>query len=122
MEILLKIIIGLVAFIHLYIFIFEVFMWESRGPKVFRSFPKDLFPRTKALAFNQGVYNLFLAAGLIWTFFINNAVWRDNIALFFLGCVFIAGLAGAMTERKILFVQSLPALIGIVLLIISKQT
>lgn len=113
-----KVLIGLIAFIHFYIFIFEAFLWEKRGPKVFSSFPKDLFPKTKELAFNQGVYNLFLAAGLLWTFFITDALWAKNIALFFLGCVAIAGLAGAMTERKILFVQTVPALIAITLLLI----
>lgn len=114
MEIAIKIIVGLVAFIHVYIFIFECFLWETRGPKVFGSFPKDLFPKTKALAFNQGVYNLFLAAGLIWTFLIEDTIWQTNISLFFLGCVALAGMAGAMTERKIFFVQSVPALVGII--------
>lgn len=114
-----NIIIGLVALIHLYIFTFECFMWESRGPKVFRSFPKDLFPQTKAMAANQGVYNLFLAAGLIWSFFIADAEWSRNVALFFLACVAVAGIVGAMTaERKILFVQTVPALIGIILLLL----
>lgn len=117
MELLIKIIIGFVAFIHAYIFVFECFLWEVRGPKIFKRFPKDLFPKTKALAFNQGVYNLFLAIGLIWTFFIEDQLWQQNIALFFLGCVFVAGLAGAMTERKIFFVQSVPALLGITLMV-----
>lgn len=113
MEIVINVLVGLVAFIHLYIFIFECFLWEVRGPKIFRNFPKDLFPKTKALAFNQGVYNLFLAAGLGWTFLIEDQAWQTNIALFFLGCVVVAGLAGALTERKIFFVQSFPALIAI---------
>lgn len=111
-----SIVIGIIAFIHLYIFVFEAFLWEQRGPKVFKSFPKDLFPKTKALAFNQGVYNLFLAAGLIWVFFIKDAAWQAHIATFFLGCVAVAGLAGAMTERKILFVQTVPALVALGLL------
>lgn len=67
-----NILIGLVAFIHIYILTFEMFLWESRGPKVFSNFPRDLFPKTKALAANQGLYNGFLAAGLIWTFLIEN--------------------------------------------------
>lgn len=114
-----NIIIGLVAFIHIYILWFEMFAWESRGPKVFRSFPKDLFPSTKVMAANQGLYNGFLAAGLIWTFFISDPVWRVNVALFFLGCVAVAGIYGAMTaDKKILMVQTVPALIGIVLLLI----
>lgn len=112
-----QVFIGMIALIHLYIFVFEAFLWEKRGSKVFKSFPVELFSKTKALAFNQGVYNLFLAVGLAWTFFINDAKWANNIALFFLGCVAIAGVAGAMTERKILFVQTVPALLAIGLLL-----
>lgn len=116
-----NIIIGLVIFIHLYIFIFETFAWESRGPKVFKNFPKELFPQTKAMAANQGLYNLFLALGLIWTFFIQDVIWQTNISLFFLGCIVIAGIVGALTaEKKIFFVQSVPALIGIVLILACK--
>lgn len=116
MGIIIQILIGLIAFIHFYIFVFECFLWEIRGPKVFSSFPKELFPKTKALAFNQGIYNLFLALGLVWTFFINNISWKTNIAVFFLSCIVIAGFAGAMTERKIFFVQSAPAIITLLLL------
>ncbi|MFT5647327.1 MAG: putative membrane protein, partial [Aureispira sp.] len=72
MDIVIKILIGLVAFIHCYIVWFEMFAWETRGKKVFKSFPEELFGQTKALAANQGLYNGFLAAGLIWTFFIQN--------------------------------------------------
>jgi len=118
MDIAIKVVIGLVAFIHVYILWFEMFAWESRGPKVFRGFPKDLFTPTKAMAANQGLYNGFLAAGLIWTFFITNAEWSSNIALFFLACVAIAGLYGAATaDKKIIFVQTVPASIGIILIL-----
>jgi len=114
------IVIGLIALIHLYILWFEMFAWTTRGPKVFRQFPKDLFEPTKAMAANQGLYNGFLAAGLIWTFFIENAEWSDNVALFFLGCVAVAGIFGALTaSKKIFFVQALPALIGIGLVLAS---
>ncbi|MEM6772530.1 MAG: DUF1304 domain-containing protein [Bacteroidota bacterium] len=110
------IIITLVALLHLYFLWFEMFAWESSGPKIFRGFPKELFPQTKSMAANQGLYNGFLAAGLIWTFFINDPEWQDNVALFFLGCVAVAGIYGALTvEKKIFFVQALPALIGILL-------
>ena len=120
MELFAKIIIGLVAFIHLYIVWLEMFAWTTRGPKVFRNFPKELFKPTKALAANQGLYNGFLAAGLIWTFFISNTEWCTNVALFFLGCVFIAGVYGTVTaSKKILFVQAIPALIGIVLVVVA---
>lgn len=91
-------------------------MWERRGPKVFKSFPTELFSKTKALAFNQGVYNLFLAAGLAWVLFIKDPVWQTNIATFFLGCVVAAGAAGALTERKIIFVQTVPAVIALLAL------
>ncbi len=119
MEIAAKVVIGFIAFLHIYIMWFEMFAWESRGPKVFRNFPKDLFTPTKALAANQGLYNGFLAGGLIWTFFIEDALWAKNVGLFFLACVAVAGLYGALTaDKKILFVQTVPATIGIVLLLI----
>ena len=115
-----KIVIGLVAFLHLYFMYFEMFAWTSRGPKIFKQFPKELFEPTKTLAANQGLYNGFLAAGLIWSFFITDQQWQINVALFFLGCVLIAGIYGALTaSKKIFFVQGLPALIGIVLLLIT---
>lgn len=113
------IIIGLVALLHLYFLWLEMFAWETRGPKVFRGFPKELFPQTKTLAANQGLYNGFLAAGLIWTFFISDPIWKDNVALFFLGCVAVAGIYGALTaDKKIFFVQALPALVGILLVVV----
>lgn len=119
MELLIKILIGLIALIHLYILWFEMFAWESRGPKVFRSFPRDLFAPTKAMAANQGLYNGFLAAGLIWTFFIQDVEWSKNNALFFLGCVAVAGIYGALTaDKKILFVQTVPAIVTIALILI----
>ncbi len=121
MEILIKIIIGLIALIHTYIMWFEMFAWETRGRKVFRNFPADLFTPTKVLAANQGLYNGFLAAGLYWTFLIENAEWRTNISLFFLSCVAVAGLYGTFTaSKKIFFVQALPALIGILLVFLNR--
>lgn len=122
MKLVSKIIIGLVALIHTYILWFEMFAWTSRGPKVFTSFPPDLFEKTTALAANQGLYNGFLAAGLLWTFFIADAKWRKNIATFFLSCVAIAGIYGALTaETKILFVQTVPAVLGLITLFLSKE-
>lgn len=84
--------VGLVAFIHIYIMIFEMFLWTKRGPKVFSSFPKDLFEKTTALAANQGLYNGFLAAGLIWSLLISDPGWSQNVATFFLACVAVAGV------------------------------
>ena len=118
-----KIFIGLIAFIHTYIMIFEMFLWEARGPKVFSSFPKELFAPTKTMAANQGLYNGFLAAGLIWAlFFIKDIKWKNNVALFFLACVAVAGIYGAFTASpKIIFVQTIPALIAIASLYILKS-
>ena len=122
MEIAIKIVIGIVALFHLYVMWLEMFAWTTRGPKTFKNFEKELFPKTKSLAANQGLYNGFLAAGLIWTFFICNPEWRFNVSLFFLICVSVAGIYGALTaDKKIFFVQALPALIGIVLLVFSPR-
>ncbi len=98
-----------------------MFAWTTRGKKVFKTFPKDLFEPTKALAANQGLYNGFLAAGLIWSYFISNAEWQINIRLFFLGCVAVAGIYGALTaDKKIIFVQTVPAVLAIVAVLFFK--
>lgn len=122
MEIAAKIVIGLVALFHIYIMWLEMFAWTTKGPKSFKNFDKELFPKTKALAANQGLYNGFLAAGLIWTFFICNKEWHFNVSIFFLVCVAVAGIYGALTaDKKIFFVQALPALVGIGLLVFSPK-
>lgn len=119
MEIAIEVLIGIIALLHLYFLWFEMFAWTTKGPKVFRNFPRDLFAPTKSMAANQGLYNGFLAAGLIWTYFINDLVWRENVALFFLGCVLVAGLYGAISvSKKIMIVQGLPALVTIILILL----
>ena len=120
MRYLADILIGLVALLHLYFLWFEMFAWTTKGKKVFRNFPPELFEPTKPLAANQGLYNGFLAAGLIWTLFIGDLQWKSYIAFFFLGCISIAGIYGALTaSKKIFFVQALPALLAILCLILS---
>lgn len=122
LAMILNALIGLIALLHLYFLWFEMFAWTTKGRKIFKNFPSELFEPTKSMAANQGLYNGFLAAGLIWTLFITDPVWKNYIALFFLGCVAIAGIFGALTVgRKIFFVQGLPALIAI-LLIFMKQS
>ena len=119
MEILSKVLIAIIALLHLYFMWFEMFAWETRGKKIFRNFDKDLFGKTKTLAANQGLYNGFLAAGLIWTFFIQDVFWSKNIALFFLSCVAVAGIYGAMTaSKKIFYVQAIPAILAIITLML----
>ena len=122
MHIITKVLIGLIAIIHSYILVLEMFLWESRGPKVFTSFPDDLFAQTKVMAANQGLYNGFLAAGLLWAlFFIKDVTWKKHVALFFLICVAVAGIYGALTVSKsIVFVQTLPAIFAIFCLLVLK--
>lgn len=120
MDIVVKILIGLVAILHLYFLWFEMFAWTTKGRKVFRKFPPELFEPTKPMAANQGLYNGFLAAGLIWTYFIEDPIWAANVALFFLGCVAVAGIYGAITvEKKIFFIQALPAIIAMILILVQ---
>lgn len=120
MEVLITGFIILIAILHLYFLWFEMFAWTTRGKKVFRNFPEELFEPTKALAANQGLYNGFLAAGLLWSLTINDPAWKVKVALFFLICISIAGIYGAISaSRKIFFVQALPAIIAIALLILQ---
>ncbi|MEL4309054.1 DUF1304 domain-containing protein [Joostella sp. CR20] len=120
MHIIIQILIAVIALFHCYIMWFEMFAWETRGKKIFKSFPDELFPKTKTMAGNQGLYNGFLAAGLIWTFFISDEVWKTNVSLFFLSCVAIAGIYGALTaSKKILYVQAIPAILTIVLILMK---
>ncbi|MDB5233847.1 MAG: hypothetical protein JWR44_840 [Hymenobacter sp.] len=114
MHLLSQVLIGLVALIHGYILWLEMFAWTTRGPKTFRSLRPELFEPTKVLAANQGLYNGFLAAGLVWSLLISDPNWRCNVATFFLGCVAVAGIYGAFTAgRRILLVQTVPALLAL---------
>jgi putative membrane protein len=107
--------IGLVAVLHIGFLWLEMFGWTTVGRRVFRGYSKSFFDDTKVLAANQGLYNGFLAAGLIWALLINDAVWKENVASFFLTCVMIAGFYGGVTaSRQIILVQSVPAILGLV--------
>ena len=92
-----------------------MFAWTTSAKKVFRTIPEDLFEKTKVLAANQGLYNGFLSAGLLWSLAISDENWSQNIALFFLCCVSVAGIFGAYSaSKKIFYVQALPAIIAII--------
>ena len=120
MAIVIEILVGLVIAIHLYVVWLEMFAWTSRGPKVFRGYSNEYFTSTRVLAANQGLYNAFLAAGLIWSYFIPDHVGQEFVRYFFLGCVAVAGIFGAMTaDKKIFFIQALPALLALALLYFS---
>ena len=115
-----KIFVAIVALEHLLIFWIEAFKWEEKGPKVCGSLPASLFHDTKGIAANMGLYNGFLAAGMIWSLFISDLVWSMNIALFFVGCVVVAAIYGGLTvDKGIIFKQGLPAFIAMVLLILA---
>ena len=89
-------------------------MENSFIQKVFKTIPEDQFEKTKVMAANQGLYNGFLAAGLIWSLLITNVDWSKNIAIFFLACVLVAGIYGAMTaSKRIFYVQAVPAILGL---------
>lgn len=111
-----KILTGFVVLLHIYFLWLEMFAWTTKGKKVFRNLSSDLFEPTKAMAANQGLYNGFLAGGLVWALCIDNPEWALNVALFFLSCVTIAGIYGGISvSKKIFFVQGIPALLAIVL-------
>lgn len=119
MNIISKVLIAVVAIEHLYILWLEMFAWTTAGKRTFKSMAPELFEKTKSLAANQGLYNGFLSAGLIWSLIISDVVWAQNVATFFLGCVIVAGLYGAATaQRSILYIQALPAAIALASLFI----
>jgi len=105
--------VGIVALIHAYILVLEMFLWEK--PAGLRAFglSKDFAAATRVLAGNQGLYNGFLAAVLFWGLGTGNT----HLQYFFLGCVLVAGVYGALTANiRILWVQAVPAAVALVLL------
>jgi putative membrane protein len=111
-----NVVIAVVALLHLYFLVLEMFLWtRPLGLKTFRQ-TREQAEASKVLAANQGLYNGFLAAGLLWGLWLGPAGF--GVKAFFLGCVLVAGIYGAATVgRKILFVQGLPAAIGLALLL-----
>jgi putative membrane protein len=110
----------LVALLHVYFLVLEMFLWTTPyGQKTFgRSAAEQ--EASKVLAANQGLYNGFLAAGLAWSMFAESNL-QYALRLFFLGCVVVAGVyGGATASRRIVFVQALPAAVGIVVTMLSR--
>jgi putative membrane protein len=116
-----NVLIGLVAFLHVYFLILEMFLWDKPyGRKTF-GLTAEYAAASKTLAANQGLYNGFLAAGLAWGLLLGEA--GASVKIFFLACVIVAGVYGAITvSRRILWVQALPAAIALVLLLIIGRT
>jgi putative membrane protein len=122
MKTIIDLLIGLIALEHLYILWLEMFAWETAGKKAFKdSLAEHLFAPTKKLAANQGLYNGFLAAGLIWALCIAEPLWHSRVAMFFLVCILVAGIYGAFTaSKRIFFIQALPAFITLLLILASE--
>ena len=118
MTTLANITIGLVAALHLYFLVLEMFLWDKPlGRRVFNLNP-EFAAASKTLAANQGLYNGFLVAGLVWG--LSLGALGNPIKIFFLGCVIVAGIFGAITvNRKILMVQALPGAVAIALVWLS---
>ena len=118
MSIVASILVALVALLHLYFLVLEMFLWDK--PAGLRAFGQTqaAATATKVLAANQGLYNGFLAAGLIWGLMLGAG--GTHIKLFFLGCVIVAGVYGAATVgRKILYVQALPAALAMAAVLLA---
>jgi len=117
MQTIISILVALVAIEHIYFLILEMFLWtKPAGRRIFgltEQYAKD----SKTLAANQGLYNGFLAAGLLWSLLQSNAAFSEQLQLFFLSCVIVAAVYGALTvKRSILFIQGTLAIVAVVLI------
>ncbi len=114
------VLVALVAIEHLYILVLEMFLWtKPPGLRAFGLTP-EFAEQTAVLAANQGLYNGFLAAGLIWGLFRKND--GTAIQVFFLSCIVIAGIFGAMTAKpSILYVQAAPALLALIVTLLAHR-
>jgi putative membrane protein len=113
------VVVALVALLHVYILVLEMFLWDK--PRGLRAFGQSLEQAraSKVLAANQGLYNGFLAAGLFWGLCLGAG--GTAVKVFFLSCVLVAGLYGAATaSRRILFVQAVPAAVGLALVLLAR--
>ena len=113
-----NVVVALIGILHVYILVLEMFLWDKpKGLKAFGQTPAQA-AATKVLAANQGLYNGFLAAGLFWGLSLGTG--GTSVKVFFLCCVLVAGLYGAATAtKKILFIQAIPATIGLALVLLS---
>jgi putative membrane protein len=118
MSVVATIVIAIIALLHVYFLVLEMFLWTKPAGRRAFGLTTEFAQQSKALAANQGLYNGFLAAGLIWG--LSLGVAGFDIKTFFLACVLVAGIFGGLTaSRKILWIQALPALIALLLLHVS---
>jgi putative membrane protein len=114
-----NVLVGFVALLHLYFLVLEMFLWDKpRGRRTF-GLTQEFATASKGLAANQGLYNGFLVAGLVWGLLLGPIAGRP-IEIFFLSCVIVAGLFGAATvNKRILFVQAVPAVLALALVLLA---
>ena len=113
-----SVVIGIIALLHVYILVLEMFLWDKPAGRKAFGHSQEMASLSKVLAANQGLYNGFLATGLFWGLYLGVAGF--DIKVFFLGCILVAGLYGGLTaKRKILYIQALPACIGLALLFLN---
>nr|WP_216635924.1 DUF1304 domain-containing protein [Bdellovibrio bacteriovorus] len=115
-----NILVGLVALLHFYFLVLEMFFWtKPLGMKVFRQSPEKA-QNSAVLAANQGLYNGFLAAGLVWSLVHPHPEFAIQLKIFFLACVIVAGIYGAYSvSKKIAIVQALPAALAMILTLMA---
>lgn len=118
MTIAANIVITLIALLHLWFLVLEMFLWTQPSGRRAFGLTREFAEQTRALAANQGLYNGFLAAGLLWGLYLGTAGFE--VKVFFLGCVLVAGVFGGLTAaRKILLIQAVPAAIGLLLVLLN---
>jgi putative membrane protein len=112
--------VALMAALHVYILVLEMFLWTSERARRAFGTTTEFAAQSRTLAANQGLYNGFLAAGLVWGLIASDPT-GFAAKVFFLGCIAVAGLYGALTaSRRILFVQTVPALVTLVVLLLAR--
>jgi putative membrane protein len=113
-----NVVVAIIALLHIYFLVLEMFLWTKPAGRRAFGLTAEFAEQSKTLAANQGLYNGFLAAGLIWG--LNLGIAGFNVKVFFLVCVLVAGIFGGLTaSRKILWIQALPAVIALLLLFLA---
>ncbi len=122
MILIIKSLCALIALLHLYFMYLEIFLWKTPfGLKTFKM-SKEKAEMSEVLAKNQGLYNGFLSAGLIWAITHSIHFISLQLMIFFLGCVAVAGIYGAYTvSKRIFYIQAMPAIVGLVLIIVTYK-
>ncbi|HUC20637.1 MAG TPA: DUF1304 domain-containing protein [Candidatus Polarisedimenticolaceae bacterium] len=115
-----SVLVAIIALFHMYVFVLEAFLWKTpRGRKAFSTTAK-FAADSHALAINQGVYNLFLAAGLVWSLLAPDPL-AAQLQIFFLSCVVVAAVTGGLTvSKRIMLVQGLPAVVALLLVLATR--